>query len=230
MAIHERQLRDRERRRQQIIAASKRVFISKGVKATIKDIAEEAELSPGTLYIYFKNKDELYASLSIRILKHLNLHLQRVKELREVPLDQRLKKVQEALSESYEIDPPVFITLSHLQASETLDNISSDMLEKIMGLLRQSLGTLAEIFTSETGSDAVSDHDPRKLAMILWALFSGLVLWEESKRTLDPRKNFLKPTLDLAFEVFERGLLRRNRQSHANSTKGQRVQPSRALT
>jgi AcrR family transcriptional regulator len=222
MAIHERQLRDRERRRQQIIAASKRVFISKGVKATIKDIAEEAELSPGTLYIYFKNKDELYASLSIRILKHLNLRLQRVKELREVPLDQRLKKVQEALRESYEIDPAVFITLSHLQASETLDNISSDLLEKIMGLLRQSLGMLAEIFTNEMGRDAGLDHDPLKLAMILWALFSGLVLWEESKRTLDPRKNFLKPTLDLAFEVFRRGLLQRNRQPHSLSTPGTR--------
>ena len=85
MPIHERQIRDRERRRQQIIAASKRVFVSKGVsKATIKDIAEEAELSPGTLYIYFKNKDELYSSLSIRMLKHLSLRLQRVKERKDL--------------------------------------------------------------------------------------------------------------------------------------------------
>jgi AcrR family transcriptional regulator len=230
MAIHERKLRDRERRRQQIIAASKRVFISKGIKATIKDIAEEAELSPGTLYIYFKNKDELYASLSIRLLKHLNLRLQRVKERSEMPIDQRVKAVQDALSESYEIDPPVFITLSHLQASETLENISPDLLEQIMGLLRQSLDTLAGIFANEMDPGAIPERGPQKLALILWALFSGLVLWEESKRTLDPRKNFLKPTLDLAFEVFERGLLRRNRQPHANSTKGQRIQPSRALT
>jgi len=206
MAIHERQLRDRERRRQQIIAASKRVFISKGIKATIKDIAEEAELSPGTLYIYFKNKDELYASLSIRLLKHLNLRLQRLKERSEMPIDQRIIAVQNALSESYEIDPPVFITLSHLQASETLENISPDLHEQIMGLLRQSLGTLADIFANEMNPEGTPDRDPQKLALILWALFSGLVLWEESKRTLDPRKNFLKPTVDMAFEVLARGM------------------------
>jgi AcrR family transcriptional regulator len=206
MAIYERQLRDRERRRQQIIAASKRVFVSKGIKATIKDIAEEAELSPGTLYIYFKNKDELYASLSIRLLKHLNLRLQRVKETREMPLQQRLRAVRDALRESYEIDPPVFITLSHLQASETLDNISPDMLDQIMGLLRQSLGTLADIFADEIHAGGVQTRDPQQFALVLWALFSGLVLWEESKRTLDPRKDFLKPTLELAFEVFGRGL------------------------
>jgi len=213
MAIHERQLRDRERRRQQIIAASKRVFISKGVKATIKDIAEEAELSPGTLYIYFKNKDELYASLSIRLLKHLNLRLQRVKERKEATLDQRIKAIQEALCESYEIDPPVFITLSHLQASETLDNISPDLLEQIMGLSRQSLETLADIFATGMDNDRAPDRDPQNLALILWGLFSGLVLWEESKRALNPRKDFLKPTLDMAFEIIGRGITRRNEDS-----------------
>jgi AcrR family transcriptional regulator len=217
MAIHERQLRDRERRRQQIIAASKRVFVSKGIKATIKDIAEEAELSPGTLYIYFKNKDELYASLSIRLLKHLNLRLQRVKERSEMPIDQRVKAVQDALSESYEIDPPVFITLSHLQASETLENISPNLLDQIMGLLRQSLDTLAGIFANEMDPGAIPDRDPHRLALILWALFSGLVLWEESKRTLDPRKNFLKPTLDMAFEVLARGMTRFNQELHAGA-------------
>ena len=217
MAIHERQLRDRERRRQQIIAASKRVFVSKGVKATIKDIAEEAELSPGTLYIYFKNKDELYASLSIRLLKHLNLRLQRVKERKEATLDQRIKAIQEALCESYEIDPPVFITLSHLQASETLDNISSDLLEQIMGLSRQSLEMLADIFATGMDNDRAPDRDPQNLALILWGLFSGLVLWEESKRALDPRKDFLKPTLDMAFEIIGHGITRRNEDSRPTS-------------
>ena len=211
MPIHERQLRDRERRRQQIIAASKRVFTSKGVsKATIKDIAEEAELSPGTLYIYFKNKDELYSSLSIRLLKHLNLRLQRVKERKEMSHQQRLKAVQEALCECYEIDPPVFITLSHLQASETLDNISPDLLEQIMGLSQQSLDTIADIIAQGIDDRSIFERDPQKVALILWALFSGLVLWEESKRALDPRKDFLKPTLDMAFEIFARGIVRKN--------------------
>jgi AcrR family transcriptional regulator len=226
MAIYERQLRDRERRRQQIISASKRVFVSKGIKATIKDIAEEAELSPGTLYIYFKNKNELYASLSIRLLKHLNLHLQRVKERKGAPLRERLTAVREALRESYEIDPPVFITLSHLQASETLDNISPDLLEQIMSLLRQSLGTLEEICADATGVDGTPGHDPRALALILWALFSGLVLWEESKRSLDARKNFLKPTLEMAFDVLGRGLMQADEAPPAG-THRQRLQPSR---
>ncbi|HSO62962.1 MAG TPA: TetR/AcrR family transcriptional regulator [Desulfobacterales bacterium] len=211
MGIQTRQLRDRERRRQQIIAASKRVFTSKGVsRTTIKDIADEAELSPGTLYIYFKNKDELYASLSIRMLKHLQLSLQRVKETKNLSDDQRIDSVKKALLELYEIDPLMLINLSHLQASETLDNISPELYEQILDLSRRSLQTLSEIFAEGIELGSFLKRKPMQLAVVLWAMFSGLVLWEESKRSLDSRKAFLKPTLDVAFDIFGRGIVKRD--------------------
>ena len=51
MGIQERKEREKERRRQQIMVAAKRVFSDRGFnKATMEDIAQEAELSPGTLY------------------------------------------------------------------------------------------------------------------------------------------------------------------------------------
>jgi AcrR family transcriptional regulator len=207
MGIQTRQLRDRERRRQQIIAASKRVFTSKGVsRTTIKDIADEAELSPGTLYIYFKNKDELYASLSIRMLKHLQLSLRRVKETKDLSDSQRIDSVKKALLELYEIDPLMLINLSHLQASETLDNISPELYEQILDLSRRSLQTLSEIFAEGIELGSFLKRKPMQLAVVLWAMFSGLVLWEESKRSLDTRKAFLKPTLEIAFEIFGRGV------------------------
>ena len=207
MTIHERQSRDRERRRQQIIAASKRVFLSKGAsRVTIKDIADEAELSPGTLYIYFKNKDELYASLSIRILKHLNLRLQRVRENKELPYDQKINSVKQAFCEVYEIDPPMLINLYHLQSSETLENISAELFDEIMNLSRQCLKTLSKIFAKGIEAGSYIPVDPMKTALILWSMFSGMVVWEESKRALDPRRDFLQPTLEIAFEIFKRGV------------------------
>mgnify|MGYP006293938867 FL=1 len=61
MGIYERKRREREQRRAQILEAAKKVFSSKGFNsATMEEIAGEAELSPGTLYIYFKNKEELH--------------------------------------------------------------------------------------------------------------------------------------------------------------------------
>ncbi len=60
MGITERRTREKEQRRLDIITASKRLFFTRGFNVTtMDDIASEAELSKGTLYLYFKNKEEL---------------------------------------------------------------------------------------------------------------------------------------------------------------------------
>ncbi len=171
MKLDLRQSRERERRRQQILSAAKRVCISKGfARSKITDIAREAELSVGTLYNYFNNKDELFAALSIRVLKHLNVSLWRAKE------------------------------------RQNLSFVTQDLQQKIIGLLHQSFEIISQLFRERLEERPCHPASPSRLALALWALFSGLVLWEESKRSLDPRKDFLKPTMDVAFEIFARGI------------------------
>jgi AcrR family transcriptional regulator len=209
MGIQERKQRERERRRQQIIVAAKRVFSEKGYsKSTMEDIAREAELSPGTLYLYFKNKDELYASLSLRILQYLNIRLEDVKKEKDIEPGLKIAAIKEALFDVYQFDPMILINMFHLQSSETLKNLSSPLLENITELSRNSLTILAEIFKDDTGQDNFASRHPTAIADIVWSLFTGVVLWEESKRMIDNEKDFLKQTLDVAFEIFSRGITR----------------------
>jgi hypothetical protein len=100
----------------------------------------------------------------------------------------------------------MLINLSHLQASETLDNISPELYEQIMDLSRRSLQALSEIFAKGIELGSFLKRKPMQLSVVLWGMFSGLILWEESKRSLDTRKAFLKPTLEIAFEIFGRGV------------------------
>lgn len=209
MGIQERKQRERERRRQQIIVAAKRVFSEKGYsKSTMEDIAREAELSPGTLYLYFKNKDELYASLSLRILQYLNIRLEDVKREKDVEPRKKIAAIKEALFDVYQFDPMILINMFHLQSSETLKNLSSPLLENITELSRNSLTILSAIFKDDSGQDRYASHHPTAIADIVWSLFTGVVLWEESKRMIDNEKDFLKQTLDVAFEIFSRGITR----------------------
>jgi AcrR family transcriptional regulator len=209
MGIRERKERERERRRQQIMVAAKRVFTNKGFsKATMEDIATEAELSPGTLYLYFKNKDELYASLSLRILQYLMIRLEHVNAEPFTDANQRLKSLKEAMFDVYEFDPLILINMFHMQSSETLKNLSPDLLGQIEALSRNSLKAIAAIFEDGIRKNMFIDKHPTAIADILWSLFSGIVLWETSKRIINDEKDFLKETFDTAFEIFSRGIMR----------------------
>jgi TetR/AcrR family transcriptional regulator len=77
MGIAERKEREKQKRREEIVQAAEKVFFSKGFAlATMDDIAEKAELSKGTLYLYFKCKEDLHLAVaqnSIRLLKSLTL-------------------------------------------------------------------------------------------------------------------------------------------------------------
>ena len=64
IARAQRQTRDRERRRQDFMAAAERVFARRGYHdAGMEEIAEEAGYAIGTVYRYFTSKKELYHSL-----------------------------------------------------------------------------------------------------------------------------------------------------------------------
>ena len=207
MGIQERKEREKERRRQQIIVAAKRVFSQKGLSGTtMEDIAKESELSPGTLYLYFKNKEELYASLSLRILQFLSIRVaQVVKEKGEGP-SEKLDRLIEAMYEVYEFDPMVIINMFHLQSSETLKNLSPELITEIKTLSKKALANMAGIFEEGIEQGVFIDRHPTALADIFWSLFSGVILWEASKNVINKDKNYLKPTLVIAFDLFCRGV------------------------
>jgi AcrR family transcriptional regulator len=207
MGIQERKEREKERRRQQIIVAAKRVFSEKGFsKATMEDIAKEAELSPGTLYLYFKNKEELYASLSLRILQYLHIRVSHVNKEPDLSPDGKLDALIDAMYDVYEFDPMIIINMFHLQSSETLKNLSDELLYEINELSRRSIGAIASIFQEGIDNGNFVEHHPNALADIFWALFSGVVLWEASKKIVNEKKDYLKETLETSFKIFKAGI------------------------
>jgi AcrR family transcriptional regulator len=73
MGIAERKEREKQQRREEIVQAAEKVFFSMGLDhATMDDVAAEAELSKGTLYLYFKNKEMLHVEVARRAIILLN--------------------------------------------------------------------------------------------------------------------------------------------------------------
>jgi AcrR family transcriptional regulator len=64
MGIQQRRRREKEQRRQQILNAARGLLFKKGLNAiSVNQIARQAELAVGTIYFYFRSKEEIFAVL-----------------------------------------------------------------------------------------------------------------------------------------------------------------------
>ena len=64
MTIASRKQKEKEDKRSLILDGARKVFLEKGYAlASIRSIAEEIDHSPGTIYLYFKDKDEIFHAL-----------------------------------------------------------------------------------------------------------------------------------------------------------------------
>lgn len=206
MGIQERKNREKGLRRNQILKAAKEVFSSKGYNtATMEEIADVAELSPGTLYIYFKNKEELHTFLSIDILQRIAEQVEFVAQ-EDVSSEMKLDNLRDVFIEVYENDPMILINLFHLQAGETLKNLSEEVLNQLKETSVKALSAITSIIVEGIEEGVFIDEHPVALADVIWSTFSGVVLWVDSKRLLNDQKDFVKSTLKIAFSIAKKGL------------------------
>src|SRR6478735_5146331 len=69
---------DRNDKRERILVAAERIFARHGFfAARVSEIAKEAGVADGTIYLYFKSKDDLLISLFENRMKQVNDDLRR---------------------------------------------------------------------------------------------------------------------------------------------------------
>lgn len=208
MGIPERKVREKERRRMQILVAAKSVFVSKGFgHTTMEDIASEAELSAGTLYLYFKNKNELYASLTLRVLQYLILRLDQLHRDHKGNHIEKIRHIKHVLIDVYEFDPLILRSLFVLQSSDLLKHLSEELVAEIADLGKKAIQSIAGIFEHAVEEGICLDLHPLAIADVLWSLFSGVAILEFSRRDIDDSRDRFKSRMETAFEIFINGIM-----------------------
>ena len=176
MGISERKQREKELRRQSIILAAEKVFFSKGLQvATVDEIAEVAELSKGTVYLYFKDKDELFAAVFYRGISLLHQMMTDASMQHKKAMDKirTLGKVYLEFARQY----PDHFTLIFQKELHKIE--SDDTRPEAASCLRTGIQTLAILkMIIMEGMEERSirrDIDPAQLALILWGEIHGVI-------------------------------------------------------
>jgi AcrR family transcriptional regulator len=207
MGIVERRQREREQREIDILEAARTVFAEKGFKrATVNDIAREAQFSPGTLYLYFKNKEEFYTALAIDMLRNMTQENQKIAQQDSFSTEEKLSTLKKTVVKMYEYDPEGLINLFHLQSADRLSELSPGTMKQIKKLSSQSMQAIAAIIRDGMEEGLFRRKHPMAVADMIWGISSGIILWGESKHQLNPGKNFVLGTLEAASDIFFEGL------------------------
>jgi TetR/AcrR family transcriptional regulator len=93
MNTQTRREQEKENRRQAILDAAEKIMSEKGIQGLNMDlVAHETMLAKGTLYLYFKNKEEILAALTLKSRIMLLTEMQTVTQKQELPIEQ-LKEI-----------------------------------------------------------------------------------------------------------------------------------------
>lgn len=207
MGIQERKKREKEGRRRQILSAAKLLFSNHGFhQTTMEEIANEAELSPGTLYLYFKSKDELFAELSLNVIRYLIMRLENLRNEKNMAVERRLAGVKDILQDVCTFDSFILVNALKLQSNDMLKKLSPRLLNELQKETCRIAGHLSDIFKDGINEGAFLDKRPDMFTGILWAVFSGAVLLNEIQGSFASSPNDLPQILENAFEIFLRGI------------------------
>ena len=176
MGIQERKEREKEQRRNEILNAAEKVFFSKGFNyATMDEVAEEAELSKGTLYLYFKNKEDLYFAIAQRSMTILRSLFQDAVKQHDTGIE-KVRAVGRAYHKFSEDHKNYFNMMMHFAAVQESLNLDSCVFDEMHMQGQSVLQVLVEAIQIGINDGTIrSNLDPLKTAFLLQGVSSGII-------------------------------------------------------
>jgi AcrR family transcriptional regulator len=188
LAVAARRERERTARREAILDAAQELIASEGYHGLRMDaVADVVELSKGTLYLYFQNKDALCAAVATRLIDDFIPIIERA--INAAP--NGLHGICALLQTYYDFtndNPHHFrFALAWLSAGERMDD-STEAFQIYRGRVGHMLSLVANTLQRGQADGSIrSDLDPLPQALQLWTSFLGVVLVGLNKETMAQR-------------------------------------------
>jgi AcrR family transcriptional regulator len=176
--------------------AALKLFSAKGYhRTTMAEIALEAGFGKGTLYWYWKSKEELYFSL-IEDMHREFLGIVEEAAGRDGDARDKLLWLARRTVELYYRDRD-YCKLSWKMRAEELETFSPEYVERLYGYVNRTKKKLEEIAAQGVEEGIFPPHDPYYLGCILMGLVEGMeIQWLEDSEAFDLRK-----AMDIAIDV-----------------------------
>ena len=166
-------------KRRSLLQAALDLFMAHGFQGTsIEMITDKAGESTGTFYLYFKNKVDIYRTLTTEGYDILN---ERLKESVSWPGMNTMAKISAAIQAYYRFYREYpghyrIISILHINQPEFIED--RRQVERLNRLAAGLLKFFAEIIQEGIDNNELNPVDPWKTTNAIWAMLDGLFLLE----------------------------------------------------
>ncbi|MBI5116274.1 TetR/AcrR family transcriptional regulator [Candidatus Poribacteria bacterium] len=205
MGVVERKEREKKARRQAILDAARECFFRDGFETTtISRIADTVELSTGTLYLYYKNKEEIYVSILEEGLDILYA-LMKGSERPGAAARDLLVGYSEAYFRFYIDYGQYFDVMFFLRRPDKKILLEGELKGKLEQKSLECLGLLESAVKKGIAEGDFRIVSPYEASRVLWGTMNGLMLLHE-KRTEEITRQKLPRLIEVAVSLLLDGI------------------------
>lgn len=175
---------EKDSRRRDILQSAIRVFSQNGfVKTSMNLVADDASLAVGTLYRYYKSKEELYVSIVFDAIEVMHDGLLEIAQSADPP-QRKLERVWDYFFRFYQGNPMYYQAFQSLHDPGFAGAFSEEGHRSVEHFSSNNFHILARIFREGNEAKCFHPCKPQEAADYLWSTFVGLVNLAETRKQL----------------------------------------------
>ncbi len=207
MGLEERRKREKEGRKNAILRAAKKLFFKKGLQSiTVENIAKEAELSKGAVYLYFNSKEEIYAQILLNDIDKFNKSLSDIFRNDENAAEMLIRFVKIYI-DFFLNDRELFRILMTFMLYTDQLNFSEELTGQLIQTTNKTMNAVEQIFQVGIDRGEFLPHiNNRRNRNTLWGLMNGIIslhLFTGKESTRDQR---IRSTVGEGLDLIIRGI------------------------
>lgn len=170
--------REKAQRRDDILRAAKDIFFTRGFHAaTVDDVAVEAEVGKGTVYLYFDTKETILAHLLLDGLDALVAELEAAYAV-DQPLDAntRLRQIAVAYLKFFQTSPDYYRLIMAFDRGQFQASIDPGVYQDVLTRSLHGLEWLERAVKQAQAEGVITIENTREAASVLWAGLNGVLV------------------------------------------------------
>jgi AcrR family transcriptional regulator len=211
LSSEERRKKEKENRKNSILKAARKLFFERGFKSVTVDlIAAKAEVSKGSIYLYFDSKEEIYTQILI------SANIERHKEIenfarQEGTASELLLKYARVYVDFFLENNELFrILMTFMLHSENM-NLTEEQNTQLIHTTNENIRTVSEILQKGVATGEFSDQiDIRQGQNAIWGLLNGIISLYIYSGAPEKRSERIHTTIQESLKVFIRGIKSQN--------------------